>query len=78
MLCEPNANILVYTEYADSLHKVQERLKSEKLGTVLTLQGSDDEAARKNTTSLFRSHDRVLLLALGGVARLEEALGEGR
>jgi superfamily II DNA or RNA helicase len=60
---EPNANILIYTEYADSLRKVQERLKAEKLGTVLTLQGSDDEPTRKNTTALFRLHDRVLLAA---------------
>jgi superfamily II DNA or RNA helicase len=60
---EPSANILVYTEYADSLRKVQERLDAEKLGTVLTLQGSDDESARKNTTALFRQHDRVVLVA---------------
>ena len=60
---EPNANVLIYTEYADSLHKVHERLKAEKLGTVLTLQGSDDEPTRKNTTALFRQDDRVLLVA---------------
>jgi superfamily II DNA or RNA helicase len=60
---EPSANILVYTEYADSLRKVQERLNAEKVGTVLRLQGSDDEPTRKNTTALFRQHDRVLLVA---------------
>jgi superfamily II DNA or RNA helicase len=60
---EPSASILVYTEYADSLRKVQERLNAEKLGTVLTLQGSDDEPTRRNTTALFRQHDRVLLVA---------------
>ncbi len=38
-------------------------MKAEKFGTVLTLQGSDDEPTRKNTTTLFRLHDRVLLVA---------------
>jgi hypothetical protein len=37
---KPSANILVYTEYTDSLRKVQERLNAEKVGTLLTLQGS--------------------------------------
>lgn len=60
---EPDANILIYTEYADSLGKVQERLKNEEFGTVLTLQGADDEPARKATTTLFRTHTRVLLVA---------------
>jgi superfamily II DNA or RNA helicase len=60
---ERNANILIYTEYADSLHKVQERLTAAKFGTVLTLQGSDDEPTRKKTTALFRQGDRVLLVA---------------
>jgi superfamily II DNA or RNA helicase len=60
---EPDANILIYTEYADSLGRVRERLDDEKLGTVLTLQGADDEPTRKATTTRFRTHSRVVLAA---------------
>lgn len=68
---EPDANILIYTEYVDSLTQVQKRLdrenqqrpKGRKLGTVLTLQGADDEPTRKATTTLFRTRDRVILVA---------------
>lgn len=68
---EPDANILIYTEYVDSLTQVQKRLelenqqrpKGKKLGTVLTLQGADDETTRKATTTLFRTRDSVVLVA---------------
>ena len=60
---EPGANILVYTEYADSLHRVKQRLDAEKIGTVLTLEGADDEPTRRATTEAFRSNDKLVLAA---------------
>jgi superfamily II DNA or RNA helicase len=60
---EPDANVLVYTEYADSLDQVRTRFEEAKLGTVLTLQGADDEPTRKGVTTTFRTRDRMLLVA---------------
>jgi len=59
----PDANVLIYTEYADSLAQVKKRLDDEKLGAVLTLQGSDDEPARRATTHEFRTRPRTILVS---------------
>ena len=62
---EPDASILIYTEYADSLARLKERLdgEGESLGAVLTLQGSDDEPARRATTHEFRTRPRTILVS---------------
>ena len=60
---EPDASILIYTEYVDSLARVKERLDQADLGTVLTLQGSDDEPSRRSTTHAFRNRTRTILVS---------------
>jgi hypothetical protein len=41
---EPNANVLVYTEYVTSQHAAKDALK--RLGEVLTMSGEDDDETR--------------------------------
>src|SRR5262249_26909552 len=57
------ANILVYTEYADSLAVVRKRLEAEDLGIILTLQGADDDRTRQETTARFRANCKIILVA---------------
>lgn len=71
---EPRANILIYTEYVDSLHVIEERIKQEKLGPVLTIHGGkqDDDApvkvSRKTVTEQFRSKDNLILVSTDAAA----------
>jgi len=65
---EPSANVLVYTEYADSLHAargaVEAALRKGSLsGALLTLSGEDPDAARAAITDRFTREDNLVLLS---------------
>lgn len=63
---EHQANILVYTEYVDSQIAAEKRLK--QLGTILTMNGTDNEKDRSNITDRFRTHDNLILLSTDSAA----------
>jgi superfamily II DNA or RNA helicase len=58
---EPSANILVFTEYADSLDAVVGALEDAGL-TVLTLRGTDGEQDRLNVTERFSNEDGLVMV----------------
>lgn len=61
---EPKANILIYTEYIDSLNAAQNTIKSAKLGgTILTITGNDSSEQRQQTTQRFRKEDNLMLIS---------------
>jgi superfamily II DNA or RNA helicase len=65
---EPDANILVYTEYIDSQRAAVEALKEAKLQQVLTMSGEDNETQRGKVTELFRTRDRMILVSTDSAA----------
>lgn len=65
---EPRANILIYTEYTDSLAALSDALiaacsKGQLTGHVLTLSGEDDDGKRGERTARFRSEEDVILVS---------------
>ncbi len=71
---EPVANILVYTEYIDSLNVIEDALKREKLGIVLTISGDgrnregSDEKRRASVIEMFRTGDNTILVSTDSAA----------
>lgn len=73
---EPAASILIYTEYVDSLHEVERRLKDDKLGPVLTIHGTQRDADedksehidRRTVTERFRTQDKLILVSTDAAA----------
>lgn len=59
---EPKANVLIYTEYTDSLSVIKEKIVAGKLGKILTISGEDDEKTRDHVTSQFRTQDSLILV----------------
>ncbi|MBK8138301.1 MAG: SWF/SNF helicase family protein [Chloroflexi bacterium] len=60
---EPQTNILVYTEYVDSLMAAQALLSAAKLGKILTITGADNSEQRQQTTTQFRTQDNIILIS---------------
>lgn len=60
---EPEANILIYTEYVDSQTAAVEFLRSAGVGEILTLRGDDPYAARTETTDRFRTQSNLVLVS---------------
>ena len=65
---EPRANILVYTEYTDSLEVLAEALRGactrgELTGQLLTISGADPDERRSERTARFRSEDDAILVS---------------
>lgn len=65
---EPEANVLVYTEYADSMVAAHDALVAERsrgglVGQVLMLSGDDAEAARALITARFTREDGLVLVS---------------
>lgn len=60
---EPSANILIYTEYVDSLKAAKDTIDAANLGPVLTIQGTDDPDVRKSATQIFRSREGYVLVS---------------
>lgn len=73
---EPQANILIYTEYVDSLREVERQLEAAKVGKVLTIHGaaSNDENGktqktdRRSVTDRFRTQDNLILVSTDAAA----------
>jgi hypothetical protein len=68
--CErPGANVLVYTEYADSLRAAVEALREVfPDAIVLTITGNDSERIRMEVTERFGSEDRLVLVSTDSLA----------
>ncbi len=68
--CErPGANVLVYTEYADSLRAAVEALREGFPGAiVLSITGNDSERTRMEVTERFGSEDRLVLVSTDSLA----------
>ena len=60
---EPNANVLVYTEYVDSQTAAARALIAAGIGQVLTMSGEDDERTRQQITDRFRSERDLVLVS---------------
>jgi ERCC4-related helicase len=72
---EPTANILIYTEYVDSLREIERRVKAAKLGPTLTIHGapreSDDQSEkidRRAVTNRFRLENNLILISTDAAA----------
>jgi ERCC4-related helicase len=73
---EPNANILIYTEYVDSLREIERQLLAAKVGTVLTIHGSAikdensiaEKVDRRTITDRFRSQNKLILVSTDAAA----------
>jgi len=70
---EPRANILVYTEYTDSLNSLSEALTAARAagqldGEVLVLCGDDDERTRRRVTDRFRQEPKLVLVSTDATA----------
>ena len=64
---EPDANVLVYTEYADSQAEAAAALR-EKFGEVLTIGGQDTEAARTQAAERCATEDGLILISTDSLA----------
>lgn len=60
---EPQTNILVYTEYIDSLMAAQEHLKAAKMGKIVTITGNDSPEQRQQITHQFCTQDNLILIS---------------
>lgn len=60
---EPQANVLVYTEYVDSQTAIVDGLKFHGLTGIITMNGDDDEKTRSLVTDRFRSNDGLILVS---------------
>jgi len=64
-----DANILVYTEYADSLDAARDALSADPaLGTVLSISGADAEDRRIAAADRFTAEDRLILVSTDSMA----------
>ncbi|MGE4047896.1 MAG: helicase-related protein, partial [Acetobacteraceae bacterium] len=66
----PDANILVYTEYADSQDAVLERLRDARgiAGTVLAISGATEERDRGLAAERFAAEDGMILVSTDSLA----------
>jgi hypothetical protein len=64
----PGANILVYTEYADSQAALAEALRGSVDGTVLSINGADSEAARTQVAERCAEEDGIVLVSTDSLA----------
>jgi superfamily II DNA or RNA helicase len=60
---EPDANILVYTEYIDSQRAAAAALDAARIGPVLIMSGEDNDRQRSQITDRFRNTDRLVLIS---------------
>lgn len=65
---EPEANVLVYTEYQDSQEAVVKALKAGGLGRVLRMSGDDDGPDRMRITERFRLEEGLVLVSTDAAA----------
>ncbi len=69
-IAHPRANILIYTEYADSQRAAFAELHAAtaREGTVLTIGGDDTEAARAHAVERCSQEDGIILLSTDSLA----------
>jgi superfamily II DNA or RNA helicase len=60
---EPQANVLVYTEYITSQQAAAEALRAAGVGEVLTMSGDDPDAVRQAITGRFRRQNGLILVS---------------
>lgn len=72
---EPAANILIYTEYVDSLREIEVRLKAARLGPTLTIHGGarendnqSEKIDRRAVTDRFRRENNLILISTDAAA----------
>ncbi len=70
---EPHANVLVYTEYADSQAALVAHLRAavarrDLTGDILQISGADDERARSAASRRFREVDDLVLVSTDATA----------
>jgi len=64
----PKANVLVYTEYTDSLEAVVQALQHAGMGPVLKMCGDDPDSIRGTVTDRFCTHDGLVLVSTDAAA----------
>lgn len=65
----PGANVLIYTEYADSLHAAVKALRDALHGeTVVSITGNDSERTRLAVTERFGAEDGLVLVSTDSLA----------
>jgi superfamily II DNA or RNA helicase len=68
-LAHLDANILVYTEYADSQQAAVDALSKAGLdGTILTISGTDPESVRTRSAERCADEDRIILVSTDSLA----------
>ena len=65
---EPDANILVYTEYTDSQRAAVAAMNAAKIETILTMSGEDNDKQRSQITDRFRTRDGLILVSTDSAA----------
>ncbi len=67
---EPDANILVYTEYADSQDAAMAHLRADPAisGTILSISGADPDERRTEAADRFASAGRLILISTDSLA----------
>jgi hypothetical protein len=64
----PGANILIYTEYADSQTALVQALRGAVDGEVLSINGSDSEIVRTQVAESCAERDRIVLVSTDSLA----------
>ena len=72
-VAEPNANVLVYTEYTDSQDALVEKLLAAVAagtlsGEVVALRGADNDETRRRVTEAFGARDGIILVSTDATA----------
>jgi len=65
---EPQANVLVYTEYTDSQAALLEKLRASGMEGILSMNGEDGEEERGKITERFRSESGLVLVSTDAAA----------
>ena len=67
---EPNANVLIYTEYADSQTAAVQALRNARgiAGEILTIGGADDDDARSAAAERCSESDGIILVSTDSLA----------
>ncbi|MEW4490900.1 helicase-related protein [Thalassoglobus sp. JC818] len=65
---EPKTNILIYSEYVDSQQAAIAAIKAAKVGPVISMSGTDNDATRAATTERFRVEDNLILVSTDSAA----------
>ena len=65
---QPNANVLIYTEYVDSQSAAVQVLQGAVNGEVLSINGRDNERERSRVAERFAERDNIVLVSTNSLA----------